>query len=313
MNEISHIKEKIVDQVQQFALTHFVQQDDFRRGLYARLKYLLNRRETRQRQQLAREGHHHPSFILDKNLGFLRLKKNSLGNLRPLVQEAQSLLHKTQNERLYQSKHFLSKSLLDSRELSVESPFIQFALSAPVLATVIDYLGVIPLLNKVEVRYSRHSSGELGKSQLFHCDTAERSQVKIFVYCSEVNDDCGPLTFLPAAHSRLLRKKISYKYGGEKTYLQDQDLAEAGFLSSTQVATGEEESVVIIDSSQCFHMGSRVQNPESHRLVALFQFITPLGMESPLFLKKAGSPFTYLNSTSANLTSIQRMVLDGRA
>ena len=89
---------------------------------------------------------------------------------------------------------------------------MRFALREDVLNAVSRYLGVVPFLSTISVLFSDVVKGAPTSSQLHHCDGDDVTQVKIFIYCSDVDPGSGPLTLLPADDSQRVRRGVGYQY-----------------------------------------------------------------------------------------------------
>lgn len=140
-------------------------------------------------------------------------------------------------------------------------------------------LEMVPILEFANVMYSSHTGPELLKSQLYHCDSNEVERIKIFVLCEAVTSDTGPLTFIPAHQSQLVRDRTGYKYNGRLT---DQQVSESlGGLDAEVALVGPPGTTAFIDTSRCLHYGSRLVNENAHRLVVMLQYVTPLGFLYP--------------------------------
>jgi hypothetical protein len=81
-----------------------------------------------------------------------------------------------------------------------------------VLSAVSRYLGTVPLLTTISVFHSDTVAGDPTSSQLYHCDGDDVTQVKIFVYCTDVDVPSGPLTLLDAATTREVQRRTGYWY-----------------------------------------------------------------------------------------------------
>ena len=170
-------------------------------------------------------------------------------------------------------------SLLNQSELTLDSPFMRLALRPDILSAVTEYLGVLPILEFVNVKCSDHVAQPLSKSQLLHCDSDEASQVKIFVLCTDVTTESGPLVVLGAASSRRLREKVAYRHNRRVT--DEEATAALGHLNDLHAITGPPGTICCVDTSRCFHYGSRVSAPTGRRLVVLLQYITPWAFIMP--------------------------------
>ena len=309
--ELQNLKEKFLGQIQQISADHFISQNEFRRDIFAKFKTWINFKENRRRTKFAKNFIYKNSFNIPKDQGFLFLQKPGWKEIESAVQCGQDGLKNISKENLFLSKEFISKSLISPQALDLNSPILKLALSPFILESVSQYLGTAPLLHRMEVRYSRFSNNDLYKSQLYHCDTAERSQVKVFIYCSKIDNECGPLTFINAHDSAKIRKKLKYKFGGEQTYITDQEIESNPYYQGSITACGNIGDVVFIDTGKCFHMGSRILNEKSYRLVILLQYVTISGFEVPLILRSTKTPFAHLNTPHSKLSDLQRFALDG--
>jgi hypothetical protein len=165
-------------------------------------------------------------------------------------------------------------SLGEQRDWSLESPIVQLGLRAEIVAAATAYLGMVPILQYANFMYSSYTGDELLKSQLYHCDSDEAEQMKVFVLCDEVTPATGPLTFLPARQSQVVRDRTGYRY---KNRLTDQEVSDAlGGLDSEVALTGPAGTTAFIDTSRCLHYGSRFRDPGAQRLVVMLQYVTPL-------------------------------------
>jgi hypothetical protein len=177
-------------------------------------------------------------------------------------------------------------------EISLDSPLLRFALRPDIVASTARYLGVVPILQYANVMYSSHVAAEPSKSQLYHCDSDEAEQVKVFVLCEEVTPASGPLTFVPAAQSQVVRDKTGYKY---KSRLTDEAVHTAFGPGLTETAlTGAPETIAFIDTSRCLHYGSRILDDSARRLVVMLQYITPAAFILPEGDFREGAKFRHL-------------------
>lgn len=176
------------------------------------------------------------------------------------------------------NKQFMMK-LLKQNLVTVDSPFMRLALNRDVVAIVTRYLGVVPILQFVNVYFSSDSREELSKSQLYHCDSDDVEQVKVWVLCEPVTPETGPLTMLPAAESDLVRKRTGYQFD---MLLSDDQVSEIlGGLHAPQQFLGPAGTVGFLDTGRCFHFGSRFIDRTATRLIVMLQYITPLSFILP--------------------------------
>lgn len=165
-------------------------------------------------------------------------------------------------------------SLGEQRDWSLESPILKLGLRPEIVAAAASYLGMVPILQYANFMYSSYTGDELLKSQLYHCDSDEAEQIKVFVLCDEVTPSTGPLTFLSASQSQTVRDRTGYRY---KNRLTDQEVSDVlGGLDSEIALTGKAGTTAFIDTSRCLHYGSRFRDRSARRLVVMLQYVTPL-------------------------------------
>jgi hypothetical protein len=174
----------------------------------------------------------------------------------------------------------------------VDSPFLRFAVRPDVVAGIANYLGVVPVLRYVGVWYSRHINRAPYSSQLYHLDGEGPSQAKIFLFCSDVTDGSGPLTVVGAETSRRINRALRYRVRGGR--VDDEQVRRITGGRDEHVLIGPTETIGVVDTDRCFHFGSRVDEGAPPRLVAMFQYVTPLSFRlsfgRKLPLKHLGTP-----------------------
>ena len=199
-------------------------------------------------------------------------------------------------------KRFLV-NVRDAATLTLDSPVMRFALRDDVLAAVSRYLGMVPFLSTISVFHSDTVPGDPTSSQLHHCDGDDVTQVKIFVYCSDVDPPSGPLTVLDAESSTRVRKAVNYQF---RQRLTDEQVAGVLGPGADRPILGPSGTTAFLDTSRCFHYGSRVAPDAPARLVTMIQYQTPYSFMLPR-TERASLPFRRLVTPS--LPQLQRLVL----
>jgi hypothetical protein len=194
-------------------------------------------------------------------------------------------------------------------EHDLRSPLLRFALSDEVIAPASHYLGMVPILTMITVLASPCLGTDvLSGSQLFHSDWEDRRQVKVFVHCSDVGAENGPLTAVTAAASSRIKDAVGYHYGGPDFRVPDDDVLPRTAADEVTAFVGPESSVTFIDTSSCLHFGSRVQRGAAERLVVQFQYLTPSAFDLQLAGRR-GRPFS---AVTGGLSATQRLVLGAK-
>ena len=193
----------------------------------------------------------------------------------PVVRAARDVVTRADlaAKREKSNKAFMVK-VADKDDLTLASPLLQLGLDRRLVAVAARYLGMLPILEYANVFYSSHAGDELAKSQLFHCDSDEVEQVKLFVLCEDVTPAHGPLTFLSASDSQRVRDHVGYRFN---TRLTDEQVRDAlGGEVREQALLGPAGAAGLIDTSRCLHYGSRFADASARRVVVMLQYVTPL-------------------------------------
>jgi hypothetical protein len=209
-----------------------------------------------------------------------------------------------ERKKLKANKPFMMR-LLDQGAYTLESPMLRFGLQPELIATAASYLGLVPVLQFANVFHSSATGAELVKSQLYHCDSDDVEQMKVFVLCEEVTPAMGPLTFLRADDSETVRARYDYRFN---TRLTDEQVEQSlGGRPIATALTGPAGTTAFIDTSRCFHYGSRIEDTALRRIVVLLQYVTPLAFVLPEDDFHAGARFRSLDAP--DLDPVTRMVL----
>jgi hypothetical protein len=273
------------------------------RELYSGLRRAGAFFRDRERRRLRRAAD--PLFVVPEDRGFAVLPPGRLPGVDAVIADACELLRRIDGQPLPQvknKKRFLV-NILDPAALTLDSPAMQLALEPGILGAVSRYLGVVPLLTAVSVFFSDALDRVPEGSQLFHCDGDEIRQLKLFVYCSDVDASSGPLTLLDATTSRAVQRRTGYQY---RSRLTDAQVHEAMPSAAVVPIVGAAGTVAAVDTSRCFHYGSRVQPGAPPRLVTMLQYSTPYSFMLPRRYQTA-APFRRL--VAANDPPLIRLVL----
>jgi hypothetical protein len=167
--------------------------------------------------------------------------------------------------------------------LSVDNPFVHFALQPEILAIVGHAFGELPRLDYVLLTLSKNANAELNYSQLWHRDYDDTRVVKLFVYLTDVRDLAdGPFTFIPGPMS----DRVGFRLRSHQT---DSEISTAIPLSAAHAIEAPRLTAFMVDTARCLHMGSRVaQGHERLLYTATFISIPRLYPEPPPFFRLTG-------------------------
>jgi hypothetical protein len=237
--------------------------------------------------------------------GFLVVAPGRFPETEAIVRDARTALagYDTATPPAGKNRKRFLQNVLDSSALTLDSAIVRLALRDDVLSAVSRYLGTVPLLTTISVFHSDTVAGDPTSSQLYHCDGDDVTQVKIFVYCTDVDMPSGPLTLLDAATTREVQRRTGYWY---RHRLTDDQVKAAVGTPREHVILGPTGTAVFVDTSRCFHFGSRVAPGAPPRLATMIQYQTPYSFMLPAAAETA-APFRRLLAPS--LSPLQRLVL----
>ena len=163
--------------------------------------------------------------------------------------------------------------------------FLKFLFQNNLIDTISSYLGRYFTLNGAYIFYSKNEIFEHGRSQELHLDGDALKQLKIFVHLSDVDLNSGPLNVMPRNVSKILfsnfRKQHLIKT--RSTKISD-DKVQKNILEKISPLIGKRGTINIVDTSNCYHYGSRPGNRE--RVVLLFQFVSSFSYRVRYFPNK---------------------------
>jgi hypothetical protein len=285
---------------------YFQHQTERQRIVFEKIRQTLSLPTILRRRAVARELAADSPFTIDPDRGFAVFPPGTFLEADEIVVLTRNLGDDVDLKRPGLSKKARSGfmvPLLDTATLDLQSPLLRLALRADVVAAVSAYLGIVPVIAHLQVYYSAAGPDEARSSQLFHCDADGTTQVKIFVLCSEVTPANGPLTLLDARTSRSVRQRLGYHFGGK---IKDRRLSQLVAPADHHPIVGLPGTVCFVDTTQCFHYGSRVQAGMSPRLVTMIQYLAPSSFMLPRD-HRDGSPFRHL--ARAGVPRLQQLLL----
>jgi hypothetical protein len=284
----------------------FKHRSERERLIFEKARQLLTLPTIVRRRAVARELAARASFVIDPEVGFAIHPPDAFPEAREIVEATRELGRNVDLTRPGLSKKARSGfmvPLIDPATLDLRSPLVRLALRPDVIAAVTAYLGIVPVIAHVNVHYSTETADRARSSQLFHCDADATTQVKIFVLCTDVTPRHGPLTLLDARTSRALRRRLGYHFGKK---IHDDRLAKLVSPSEYHPVIGPAGTVCFVDTTQCFHFGSRVEHGVGPRIVTMIQYLAPASFELP-HDHRAGSPLRHLAAPGMDV--VERLVL----
>jgi hypothetical protein len=285
---------------------YFQHQPELQRNIFEKIRQTISLPAVVGRRAAAREIARDASFTIRRDTGFVVFPPERFPEAAEIVAATRHLgvnVDLTRPGLSKKARAGFMVPMLDPATLDLSSPLLRFVTRPDIIAAVSDYLGMVPVLSHLNVYYSSANGNEHRQSQLFHCDADATSQIKIFLLCTEVTPAQGPLTLLDARTSDAVRQRLGYHFGRK---VKDRQVAPVADESSHHPVLGPPGTTCFVDTTRCFHFGSRVDAGALPRLVVMVQYLTPGSFMLPRD-HRAGAPFRHL--ATPGLTRAQRLVL----
>ena len=168
------------------------------------------------------------------------------------------------------SKNPLSKpwmiNVLEKEDFLRFPEILKFASSDQLLSIISSYLGTVPIIGDIRLWVSTKND-KIESSQKLHIDQEDYRQVKLFLYVEDVTSSQGPLTFFPASQRDSIFKIAREPFNR----VHDHELGKEILESEMIEFSGNAGDIAFLDTSRCFHYGSRVR--EGRRITLMIPYL----------------------------------------
>ena len=180
-----------------------------------------------------------------------------------------------------QQKSAYLRKVIEHRKLNHESAIVGLARHPALLKVVSNYLGMFPVCSYIGVWHSPNTyENSLQGSQLMHLDHEGFIQLKVFIPCKPITENSGPLLIVDANESLKLQRSLNYKMSASSKRIADDAFAH----SKVTPMVAKKGEILMFDSSQCFHAGSR--HGTDDRLLIALQYLLPTSYVSKAYRTK---------------------------
>ncbi|MEX2526788.1 MAG: hypothetical protein WEA09_04060 [Gemmatimonadota bacterium] len=227
------------------------------------------------------------ALLIPEDRGFVKLSTQEVGDL-PLAEAVEEVRARVarldiQAEKAASKKPYLLQ-LFQASDFDRGSAVYKLVTHPTLVGAAARYLGAVPLLTYISVWYSPNDERHHGSSQEFHLDHEDFRQIKGFVFIEDVDDDCGPFSLIQADKSQEIARRIGYRMTASSKRLTDERVYGSGTDVQLHRLTGAAGSLAMVDTSRCFHFGSR--EGRKPRVLLAFQYMTPFAFVLPWFWQK---------------------------
>ncbi len=235
----------------------FARQDDWRHAMYQdHLDDLLDENGPPAT---------HPIELKD---GWALDTSMSLPHLERVLADADEIIAERSGKRRSTEGAYRSyfQDVWTPEDLERYPSYLDFATSSDVLSVVSRYLQCIPALSTTlpsGVRFVESNAlfddqpDAPHDSQLYHIDYYSLPNVYVLVLLEDATSEHGPWTFIPRAASQAARSALNYWSEGRPYRLSDDEIYSVVDRREAIEFAYPRGSVLFIESSGCFHYGSR--------------------------------------------------------
>lgn len=241
----------------EFNQKRFSEQDDWRRALY------------RERfSEMLKENGPTTRPTLEMNDGWTLDTSMSLPHLDRVLDDADKIIAARAGKRVTSKGTYRSffQEMWDTDDCEKYPSFLDFATSSDLLSTVAQYIESIPALSTTlpsGVRLIESNAAfddqpdEPHDSQLWHIDYYSLPNVYVIVLLEDITHEHGPWTFIPRQRSQQIKEELGYWETRKGYRVSDEDFFSVADPSEVIEFTYPKGAVLFIESSGCFHFGSR--------------------------------------------------------
>lgn len=155
----------------------------------------------------------------------------------------------------------------------VQSAAFKLATSPDLLVPITRYFGALPILTGYSIALSRNDTFHRKSSQRLHFDPEDRTQMKVFIYITDVDERSGPFLSAGAAASEAMFNRADFILDR-----LDDSIVPDG---SIRQALGPAGTASFCDTCRCLHAGGRLA--DRPRLMLSIEYNLPTYLWAPLY------------------------------
>ena len=152
-------------------------------------------------------------------------------------------------------KEFLVDLVSYPEGMPSDDPILMVALDKKLLEIVSSYLGLWPCLHSVSAWLNYPTDSPPQTSQLWHRDPEDLRLIKAFIYLTDVDEQCGPFTYIPRTHPFGPEAASAQRLENKKRFTDDR-MTRTFPPASWRVCTGGANTMILADTLG-YHRGGK--------------------------------------------------------
>jgi hypothetical protein len=158
-------------------------------------------------------------------------------------------------------------------EFDADGAIIRFGTDPSVLAPVVRYCGMVPILFNAFVTRAFRTELLPTSAHHFHLDPEDVRSFKVFVHLTDVDEGSGPFHALPADLTQKVLDAVDYRGIG---FLEDAQVDEVVGNDQVVEVLGPAGTVAFADTTRCLHFGGRPRaEGQPVREMLVYQYLLP--------------------------------------
>lgn len=175
--------------------------------------------------------------------------------------------------KVFPSKQSLEFVGSSNGPFTEQSAIFKLASDPLILVPVTQYFGMLPILSGFGLTRAPNDTFYRKSSQCLHLDPEDRTQLKVFVYITDVDESSGPFMAVKASQSAPLFDDPFFILDR-----QDDDVVEGDAITPVHGPAG---TMIFCDTCRCLHAGARPGSRE--RLMLSIEYNIPTYLWAPLY------------------------------
>jgi hypothetical protein len=166
------------------------------------------------------------------------------------------------------------------KDFAATGPAMALATSPLVLAPLVQYFGMLPVLFNAFVTRAHNTELLPDSAHRFHLDPEDVISLKVFVHLTDVDEHSGPLHLLRADATQTMLGATDYRGVAR---IDDTQVTDTVGWDAVTSCRGPAGTVVIADTCRCLHFGGRPRAADQPaRLMLVFQYLLPTSFLFPI-------------------------------
>ena len=222
--------------------------------------------------------------IIYDDPGFKRISKIIFDNIKKnnLVQKSYEKLNSgnygTGHNKYKSGSNAYVDDLFDLLDNEIKEEIIKFAINHEIYLSASKYLGVIPVIAKINVVHNIENKLKTPRaSMLWHKDDFGYKSLDLFLAISNINEDNGPLEFVKKKNQLgifyKIKSDLNNQEPGQRNKIQNNQFLEYFKGEDLDKFIGKSGTGILIDSFTVYHRGGNCIS--NNRLVLRVSYQTP--------------------------------------